>query len=224
MLPIYIFGNLHCIGMCGPLVMMIGKHRYRNFYFVGRTLSFTLAGMIAGGLGSVLNVLIRDFHIPAITSFLFGGLILLIGISYLFGLSLPGGGVVAKILQPINKKLTPLIMKDEPLATFLFGFMTIFLPCGQTVIVYSACALYGDALVGTVNGLAFALITSPSLFLAMQAHALLQKVRIHYNILIGVSAIIVGGLALCRGCAELNLISHWILNPNSAPEYHLVMF
>ncbi|MEC7839519.1 MAG: sulfite exporter TauE/SafE family protein [Chlamydiota bacterium] len=224
MLPIYLFGNLHCIGMCGPLVMMIGKHKYKNYYFIGRTLSFTLAGMIAGGIGSVLNVIIAEYHIPTITSFLFGSTILLIGCSYLFKWKLPGGKAIAHILNPINKKITPLIMKDDPISTFLFGFMTIFLPCGQTVIVYSACALYGDIFVGTLNGFIFALLTSPSLFFAMQAHHLLYKIKAHYNLLIGLSAIVIGALALCRGFADLGMIPHWILNPNSAEKYHLVMF
>ena len=51
MLPLYLFGNVHCLGMCGPLVMLIGQHHFRYFYFVGRTLSFTLAGGLAGAAG-----------------------------------------------------------------------------------------------------------------------------------------------------------------------------
>ena len=56
MLPLYLLGNLHCIGMCGPLVMLLGQQRCRAFYFLGRTLSFTLAGLLAGALGSVLQL------------------------------------------------------------------------------------------------------------------------------------------------------------------------
>ncbi len=224
MLPIYIFGNLHCIGMCGPLVMMIGHHRFRYFYFIGRLLSFTLAGLIAGGLGSVLGVIVKEYNIPAVTSFLFGGIICLIGGSYLLQWSLPGGRWVAKVLEPMNKRLSVLMLKDHPWATFVFGFMTIFLPCGQTIIVYSACALYGDALAGVLNGFVFALLTSPSLLIAMQAHTLFRRAKKHYNTLIGLSAIVVGGLAICRGLAEVGVIGHWILNPEASEAYHLVVF
>lgn len=79
MLPIYLFGNLHCLGMCGPLVMMIGQHRYRYFYFLGRTLSFTLAGMIAGGVGAVVQFFFNTYHIAEMTSFFFGGILMFLG-------------------------------------------------------------------------------------------------------------------------------------------------
>ena len=35
MLPIYLFGNIHCFGMCGPLAMMIGHHRFAIGTFLG---------------------------------------------------------------------------------------------------------------------------------------------------------------------------------------------
>ena len=70
MLPLYLFGNLHCLGMCGPLVAMIGHHRFRYYYFLGRTLSFTLAAMAAGGAGAVLHLFLNQYHISALTSFL----------------------------------------------------------------------------------------------------------------------------------------------------------
>ena len=76
LLPIYLFGNLHCLGMCGPLVMMIGRHRYRNFYFFGRTISFALVGLAAGEAGSVLQIGLKHLQISAASSFLFGGIIL----------------------------------------------------------------------------------------------------------------------------------------------------
>lgn len=224
MLPIYLFGNLHCIGMCGPLVMMIGQHRYRYAYFAGRLLSFTLAGTLAGGLGTVIAVTLKEYQLPAIASFAFGGGILVVGLSHLMKWNLPGGAWFSMKVAPISKRLSLLLLKDQLWSTFLFGFFTVTLPCGQTIIVFSACALYGGALTGLINGFAFALLTSPSLFLAMKASGVLQKAKKHYNTIIGVCGILVGALALCRGLAELEIIPHWILNPQSSPEYHLVVF
>jgi uncharacterized protein len=224
MLPIYIFGNLHCIGMCGPLVMMIGQHRYRHAYFLGRLLSFSLAGAFAGGLGTVIAVTLKAYQIPAMASFLFGGGILLIGLSYLFGWKMPAGQWFAQKMAPISKRLSLLILKDQLWSTFLFGFFTVTLPCGQTIIVFSACALYGGFVTGLVNGFAFALLTSPSLFLAMKASGLLLKAKRHYNTIMGLSGVVIGMLALCRGMAELEIIPHWILNPHSSAAYHLVVF
>ena len=224
MLPIYLFGNLHCIGMCGPLVMMIGQHRYRYFYFLGRLTSFTLAGMIAGEVGAVMDLFLKEYHIPALTSFLFGSFILAVGIYSLLGLQYPGHHWLAKRLAPFNHTLSTLMLRDQAWPSFLFGFFTVALPCGQTLVVFSAGALAGSLWVGFINGFAFALLTSPSLLIAMNAHTLMQKARRHYNTILGVCSIIIGVLALCRGFAEVDLMPHWILNPNSPPHYHIVIF
>ena len=224
LLPIYLFGNLHCIGMCGPLVMMIGRHRFRYFYFLGRTLSFSLAGLIAGGVGSVLGVIFQEYFIGAFISFICGLVIFAIGSCYIFNWNFPYMKILAKKIAPFNNKLSLLILKDRPLATFLFGFFTIFLPCGQTIIVFSACALYGSGFVGLINGLFFALLTSPALYISMQTHRLFFKARQNYHILIGVSAVIVGTLAIFRGLADLDVISHYVVNPQASPEYHLVIY
>lgn len=224
MLPLYLFGNLHCLGMCGPLVMMIGRHRFRSFYFLGRTLSFSLAGLAAGALGAVADTFFSYYHLAEATTFLFGSILLMLGILTLAGWSYPGHHWLGRRLARVNQSLSLLMLRDRAWPTFLFGFFTLALPCGQTVIVFSACALSGDPLVGLFNGFAFALLTSPSLFFAMQAHALLGKAKAYYRTVVGVSAVVVGALALLRGFAVTGLIPHLILNPGAAAQYHIVIF
>lgn len=208
MLPYYLFGNLHCLGMCGPLVMTIGAHRYRMLYFIGRVLSFSLTGMIAGEIGAVLNVVFKSYHISAATSFIFGIIILGAGLSTLLGWNYPGGFWLGKKLAPLNRTLSILMLRDQPLTTFLFGLFTVMLPCGQTLVVFSACALSASASIGLLNGFAFALLTSPSLFFAMRAHVLLKTAKSYYQLLMGTSALLIGFLSICRGLAETEFISH----------------
>lgn len=224
LLPLYLFGNLHCMGMCGPLVMMLGQNRYRHLYFLGRTFSFTLAGAIAGEVGSILNILFRQFHIAAAASFLFGGVIVFAGVCSLGRWQYPVPQWLAAPLQTVSQRLTLLLLREHPLSTFLFGFFTITLPCGQTLVVFSACALSGDVWTGLGNGLAFALLTSPSLALAMHAHTLFRRLKPYYNSIMGVCALVVGTLAICRGLAELEIIPHLTMGPNSNPLSHLVFF
>ncbi len=178
LLPLYLFGNVHCLGMCGPLVMMIGQHRYRWLYFVGRLVSFSLAGFLAGEAGSVLHVVLKYYHISETASFLFGGFIFLLGISTLSGWQLmPRSTPVSHLMAKVNRLLSNLMLQDKGWSTFLFGFFTVALPCGQTLVVFSACALSGDAMVGLFNGFALALLTSPSLALAMHTHKLFKKLK-----------------------------------------------
>ncbi|MDP1835520.1 MAG: sulfite exporter TauE/SafE family protein [Chlamydiales bacterium] len=224
LLPIYLFGNLHCLGMCGPLVAMIGHHRFRAWYFAGRLASFALAGFAAGLVGAVLGAVLAYYHVSALTSLLFGGVILMVSASALIGVRAPGLQTVSGMLAPFNQTISTLMLRDKRWPTFLFGLATVLLPCGQTIIVFSACAMEGDPLIGLANGAALALLTSPALVLAMHASQLLGRFRHHYNTLLGVAGILVGILALCRGMAELQLIPHLILNPQSAPAFHIVLY
>lgn len=230
MLPIYLFGNLHCLGMCGPLVMMIGNHRYRFFYFLGRTLSFTLAGAVAGGIGAVSDIFLEQYHLAALTTFFFASTLLVLGIhalikpSYIPAFAGRVSGAISKRLAKTTNSLSLLMLRDAPLPTFMFGFFTLALPCGQTLIVFSACALSQDLTVGLLNGLAFALLTSPSLFFAMSAHELIRRVRNYYQPLLGVFAIFVAILAFLRGFADLGWVEHLVLNPEAPSNYHIVIF
>lgn len=224
LLPLYVFGNIHCLGMCGPLVVLIGQHRHRMLYFLGRLLSFGAAGLIAGGIGAVLQAALKPFYLAESISFVFGILIFIYGLSLLRGWNLPRWPWLSQRLTPINLILSKLMLKDVGWSTFLFGFATILLPCGQTLVVFSACALTGSPLIGLGNGLAFALLTSPSLFLAMHAHQLFKKCKQYYNVVLGFSSMGVGLLACCRGLAEMGWISHWVLNPASPLSYHIVIF
>lgn len=203
---------------------MLGQHRHRWYYFLGRTSSFALAGWIAGALGSVLDAVLSVYHISAAASFAFGGAIVLIGLCSLLGRPIPGMSVLMRKLAGPNQKLSLLLLKDSRWPTFLFGMSTILLPCGQTLLVYSAVALAGDPWVGLANGIAFAVLTSPSLFLAMHAVKLLGPLKRHYNTIVGVMALAVGVLALCRGFAEVQLIPHWVLNTQADPAYHIVLY
>lgn len=222
--PLYLFGNVHCLGMCGPLVMMLGQHRYRLFYFFGRLLSFSLAGLLAGGAGAVLHLFLKQYRISEATSFIFGGFIFYAGLSLLLGWRFPTVSWLKGPLAKVNLKLSTWLLQDKGWTTFLFGFFTVLLPCGQTLIVFSACALSGDPLVGLGNGFAFALITTPSLVLAMHTHLLFKRLKLHYNTILGVCSLGIGLLAFCRGLAEAGWISHWILNPDAPASYHLVIF
>jgi len=220
MLPVYLLGNLHCMGMCGPLVMLLGKHRWRMWYFVGRLSSFSLAAGFAAGAGTLLTFVLKKYHISESLSLLLGSFIISWGICHLFSWKYPGQAWLGKRLEKSSKNMSLLLLKDKPESTFLFGFFTVLLPCGQTVIVFSACALSGDITTGLANGAAFALLTSPSLFFAMQAHLLLKKWKSFYRPLMGGASIFVGGLALCRGLADLGWLPHLVLNQN----YHIVLY
>jgi sulfite exporter TauE/SafE len=157
-------------------------------------------------------------------SFFFGGVILAAGVFTLLKLKPPISLGIEPILKKISGRLTHLILMDRPLPVFLFGFFTLALPCGQTVIVFSALALEGSLLSGLANGCFFALLTSPSLFLAMRAQNYFRKFKEYTPFVLGICTVIVGAAALCRGLAETGVIPHLVLNPGASPEYHIALY
>lgn len=213
MLPLYVMGNLHCLGMCGPLAMLLGGSRFRGFYLLGRLVSFTLAGFIAGAIGQVIGIVLHSYHISAAFSVLLGFLMLLAGGYILAGKQIPFSVGALKRLAPLQERFHKLMYTQEPWPLFLFGFCTILLPCGQTLLVYSACALSGSAWVGLINGFAFGLITTPSLLIAMRARKWISKMSKWYRPIVGFSALFIGLVAVLRGLAEWGLISHLGIHP-----------
>lgn len=213
MFPLYVMGNLHCLGMCGPIAGWIGASSHRGFYLLGRLVSFTIAGSLAGALGEVIGVVLHHYHLPGVLSIVLG--IAMIGAGMMFGLGYSFSfffnmGKGQTILQ---KKLQQFLLIDEPWPLFMLGFLTIALPCGQTVLVYSACALSGSVYSGTLNGLAFGLLTTPALFLAMHMRSLVLRAKVWYQLVVAVSAIMVGCIAVLRGIADLGIIPHFGWHP-----------
>jgi len=213
MFPIYLMGNFHCIGMCGPIAMLLGSSPYRNFYLLGRLVSFTLAGFIAGAFGEVMGIAFQAYKIGPLFSITIGLIIAVYGYYVLSPFKVFSFFQLEAKFAPIREKLNRLLFSKEPGPLFLVGFFTIILPCGQTLLVYSACALSGSFLIGTINGFVFGLITTPSLYLAMHARGLLVRVKPFYKPLVGGISLLIGGLAILRGFADFELISHFGIHP-----------
>lgn len=223
MLPVYLFGNFHCFGMCGPLVMMLAKHRYRMLYFIGRLTAFSFFGLLSGSLGIVLKLVFEGFNGGALLSFFFAGLFAIFGFLSVNVkkqvLPLP----LAKLLSRISQKLSLLLLKDRPETTFFFGLATPLLPCGQSLYVFSISALLEDPLFGALNGFLFAVLTSPSLFAALHLQRRLQS-KNYFSEAFAFSAFLASFLVLLRGFAELDLIPHLNFEIPIFNGIHIVLF
>jgi hypothetical protein len=213
MLPIYILGNFHCIGMCGPIAMLLGRSPYRGFYLLGRLVSFTLAGFLAGAFGEVIAISLNAYNLAGMLSVIIGFVMALSGIFLLGSIKTPYLGRIEKFAAPFREKMNQLLFSKEPMPLFLVGFFTIALPCGQTLLVYSACALSGSAWIGTLNGFAFGLLTTPSLYLAMRGSSLFARIKKYYRPIVGSLSVAIGTVAILRGLAEWGWISHFGIHP-----------
>jgi uncharacterized protein len=84
-----LLGSLHCVGMCGPLaIWAAGVDRSTKsasiwssttLYHLGRGVTYTLAGIIAGGVGQLLDWSGGSFGIQLLAARIVGGLMIVIG-------------------------------------------------------------------------------------------------------------------------------------------------
>jgi sulfite exporter TauE/SafE len=212
MLPFYILGNLHCFGMCGPLAFYLASSPYRAYYLFGRIFSFTLAGWAAGALGEGIHLFLKKGPWPALFSASMGVGLFLSAFTY-FSCFKPLLAFLERGRRPVEKRIAGWLVIQEPWPLFLIGASTIFLPCGQTLLVYSACALSGSGLLGLGNGLGFALLTTPSLLLAMQSRKIAAKKLDKWQFALPLGFAVIGAIAILRGLAEAGWISHFGVPP-----------
>ena len=135
-------GSLHCVGMCGPLLIALplGNAEKRKIlgqmlvYHSGRILVYVLLGLLFGLLGK--GIAIAGFQ--KVLS-LFAG-ILMISMALLtwrferIVLSIPGVGLIS---EKVKSGIGKLIRSYPGRATFTMGMFNGLLPCGM---VYAALA------------------------------------------------------------------------------------
>ncbi len=174
-----LLGGVHCLGMCGGIVgaLTFGVHKdkqsanllpYILAYNSGRLFSYTLAGVLVGGISSLatnLPVLHDVQYILQIFAALFMiALGLYIG-GWWFGLRKieKAGGIIWKKIEPISRRFIPV---KSPFQAFILGTLWGWLPCGlvYTILIWSIST--GSAIEGGLMMISFGLGTLP-LLLAM---------------------------------------------------------
>lgn len=192
-----LLGGGHCVGMCGGIVSAVSMHlpsQPKNVpkkpqkilfliaYNLGRILSYTLAGMLAGLIGAssfFLNHVLPIQHLLYLMSSL---MLILLGLylaGFWYGITTienAGRALWAK-LQPYSKRYIPVQNLKQ---AFFLGGLWGWLPCGLVYSVLIAAMATGSALNGGLLMLAFGLGTLPTLLAmgmtAVKLKAALQNV------------------------------------------------
>ncbi len=165
-------GGVHCVGMCGGIVtalsLQTGKRQPFGFqlaYNVGRIASYTLAGALAGLLGSIAFLSDTLYPLQQALYLLAQVMLILLGL-YLAGLSHAvlilerWGGRLWTRLQPLFGRLLPV---RNPQQALIAGALWGWLPCGLVYSVLVAALASGSAAQGAALMLAFGLGTLPNL-------------------------------------------------------------
>jgi sulfite exporter TauE/SafE len=211
-----LLGSLgHCLGMCGPLVMMVGVQLKRHekpmlpsflLYHLSRATVYALLGAIVGGIGSLLGQSGGLGRFAGVVSLALGLGVILFGMGYLGWLPL---GRVEGSGAWLNRMMGKALKQGGFAGVLGMGALNGLLPCG---LVYSAllvAASTGGPLPGAVGMLVFGLGTIPALLVAgVGAGALSVPVRQAMGRVAGILIMIIGLQLGLRGLAALNVVSH----------------
>ncbi len=200
------FGSLgHCVGMCGGFVLAYSstkvaahfgpKERLIShlLYNFGRTISYTIIGVIAGLIGSTFAIN-PNFRAAL---YIFAAIVML-----LVGLWLFGFVWVSKFLEydftkiPFFKVAFQRLLKSDSKSSFLsLGILNGFFPCGLVYFFASSAAASGSALKGGVIMFIFGLSTILPMLTLAYASTILQKTDFR-KAASKISAIIIFGFAI----------------------------
>ena len=161
-------GSLHCIGMCGPLVLSLPVSYNNNLsrisggliYNSGRILSYTSMGLIFGSLG---NLIITPKWQSSL-SIALGILILLYLLFpkryFYFSTTTSLGKPFILLRQQLGK-----LFQSKKLGSLLFiGVLNGFLPCGLIYLALTSSIISASPLNGGLFMFFFGLGTFPMMF------------------------------------------------------------
>ncbi len=214
-----LLGSAHCLGMCGPLVLIIpeGKSRILSqlLYNLGRISTYTLIGAFLGLLGAgIADISSQAGRDPLV---LFGKIQLLfsfLAAAFLFWFGLIRLSICREpaIMQkampsriPGFKSIHSGVVADRSVAAcYLFGVLLGFLPCGLSYGAFAMALAAGDPVWGGLATLAFGLGTLPALFLlGTGASGIVRKHRKIFDLLAGMVMLFLAISLLSKGISRL---------------------
>lgn len=170
-------GSLHCMGMCGPLVLASTRSVFdRWIYNVGRLLGYLILGAIMGTIGKFLFQSVYVW-LQLIGAFFVGGVLVLFGFQGFFkSHSLSKASVfLSKHLMCIFTFIHQKFEKFFYAKSLLFGFFSAFLPCGLLYSIVLASVLTESTLKGALLLFFFWLGTVPAMVFAPTFLSMLLK-------------------------------------------------
>lgn len=200
-----LLGSLHCIGMCGPIVLAlpIGTQARWSFvlsrllYNFGRVITYSAMGLAAGWIGRVI-ILSGYQNVLSIT----------LGILILLILFLPSK-FASKIIRfkfyhnfiaRVKIFWADLMRKSSHSSLLVIGILNGFLPCGLVYMALAGAATTGTVLNGFLYMMLFGIGTIPVMF----AMTFLGKfvgigVKRFFNKLIPVAGVLLAVIIIMRG-------------------------
>lgn len=166
-----LIGSVHCIGMCGPIVMALPIAHQTPFqkwqsillYHTGKITSYTVLGILFGLFGSQLPLHGVQENLSIVM-----GAILLLYVIYVFGIKLKWTPQILQFNQLytfIVKKMGRLFKSKHRAVYYLIGGLNGLLPCGMIYVALTSALATQNVLKGGIIMAFFGLGTMPALIM-----------------------------------------------------------
>ncbi|GKT08437.1 sulfite exporter TauE/SafE family protein [Desulforhabdus sp. TSK] len=221
-LSIGFLGSLHCLGMCGPLVLAYSLHlkpdvsssvttlafplRLGFFhhlgFHLGRLLTYGLLGTLAAGLFRAVDLSRWFYHGRSAMSYVAGGLLVFLGLVLLKAIPLPErlSALSSPQVSLLGRWMHPLFRSKTIPSKVLLGMATGLIPCCLSWAMIVTAASTGHPVQGFVTMVLFGCGTVPPLFFTgLCASFLSQRVRFLGEKVAGISIVFMGIVLLLRG-------------------------
>ena len=172
-----LFSSMHCIGMCGSIIGTLtlslsadirnNKALLLPFVFnynLGRIISYTLAGSLAGVIGVLVVMPFDNVHGHRLLQLLSAAVMFSAGL-YIAGW-FPRFAYIEKMGTKLWKKIEPFGRRLIPVKTathaYFFGMVWGWLPCGLVYTALAISATTGDVMRSALTMLSFGAGTLPA--------------------------------------------------------------
>ncbi|MFH6946253.1 sulfite exporter TauE/SafE family protein [Flavobacterium sp. FlaQc-50] len=204
----FIFGlisSFHCIGMCGPIAMMLPVDRTNEAkksaqiitYHLGRLTAYATIGLLFGLLG-------RVFFLAGLQQ----KMSIFIGVAMILVVLIPEKTIskynfsrpVYKIISKIKSSLGSHFKNKSYKSLFLIGLLNGFLPCGMVYVALFGAMAMQSAGLGVLYMLLFGLGTVPLMTLVVYINSIITvSFRNRIQKVIPYVAVLIGVLFILRG-------------------------
>lgn len=196
-----LLGSLHCVGMCGPLVLALPKSNnlwlgslLENF---GRALTYTLLGAGMGAIGSTFSIIGLQKSITLGMGFL---ILISLCLSSSFKLKFLNAIGWQKYTRFIHRLWKPFFVKRTYTSLLTLGLIHGLLPCGLVYVALARSTISSSPTQGAIFMFAFSLGTIPSLlFTTVFGKKLFNQLPFQPKLILKIGLLCVASLFILRG-------------------------
>ena len=197
-LVIGLVGSMHCVGMCGPIMMTFAGPKQSVFtfglYHIGRITSYLLIGGFLGLVGESLHF----FQLQQVLTIALGVVLLVIYTIPAFRNRLEKWYFQSAMYRQVSKVLALNLSKKR--RWLVSGMANGFLPCGLTYVAAAGAVALGDFVQGALFMLIFGLSTVPALaVVALGGSWISTRFKTYIPRSVSLIAVLSGVIILLRG-------------------------